>query len=1546
MVVRVGQRVRVSHLGGAAGTVRYVGGVHYAKGEDWVGVELEEPLGKNDGSVKGKSYFACPDKHGVFAKLSSVVAEAEEEEEAAESAGPADARVEAPLGVEAEGLSAADLKRRGNEFFAKNDHVNAIKWYSEALRVDPDNHILYGNRAAAFLGLQDAERALDDASNAVRLNGDWWKGHARQGKALQMMQEFEEAAMCFESAADLATDPHHQHELLQLKAACISALSQSMQLTDDGLDVDQDGFPEWLNELPPEMRQQVMENPQLLAQLEAEMSQMEGAQAQPFGGGAAPPEPGGPSKQRLQKPVVKLIPLHEAVKAGQQDKVRELVYAGADINALDIHGRSALAWACQQGDLDVAQLLIENGARVDAADLQGAADDDQDDDEEDRAIPLFFAVKSGKPGMVDLLLNHGADAKAMEPILGHNVLHQAVKNLDLAMVKHIMAKCGGDLANLEDLRGLSALALACTVSMDDKDRIEMVSAMLELGAQVTAGPFFVTLRKPSGQSKDDLLECLQKADPSATIDRDPPLRTAGGVTVVHLAAKIGDADEALRLLDSFAAVGPLRKSVDDKDSASGLSALGYVCKLNKGNSKILRALITKFGADPNLAQDDQGNTCLHLVGDQSNEPAWNTLLELGADQAVHARQQALEEEKAAHDRRHLEASEHKLEEAAEQKQHVLDAKMHDVAGDHAEHVAARQAEISAKTQAQHEAHLAQLKEKLAAAEKAKAQALERKMASSGTIDHSEAVRLRQEELHKAEEVKAEQHRQALEAQLRHAEEAHQLFLANRKEQDGKVGKRGQNTNAMGKKDVGDAAGVAFLCLCSDGDAAGLRRAVASARGRGELARLLETTDRSHNSPLHVCCLRGDLACVKVLVEDAGDDVNRRSKGVSSSGATPMHATAISGHVGVMRYLLAHGADPHRRANDNSQPVHLACAMDRADIVELLILQADVNPFEGMAQMDSATSLTAFHTAAGFGSAATVKTILKTMEAKKAKRADGDGGSQARRDAVEHADGLRGVTLAAFMFVAMAVTLVSDVGMVPHRERDRAEVLRILIDFIPEEKLREIFATRETEYPQLKGYVKVFKKASGDAGDTLLHIAARCGRGLCVQVLLRAGADITQRNSAGLTAVDVAMPLLQHPDDTAGLLAVRSLIAEWERRRIDADESMATLLNADGNSRASAGAAPSDASGITGASSSGGKKKKKRKKNRSKRKKNSNAGRGGAAASNGTSGVSVTSRSSPASENTKEESGDDDDDDNDNDGNAEENIAALLPTSTAQDDARSQPTKQPVVGATHKASIEEAEGEDWAKAEGGRVKFRESEPAADGERNLMRAMLDQTLKDSIQNKAVPQVTREQEKDVRVDLPCPAEKSLVTTPEMPSATVVDLAHGEDDVDEAPREATGLVNLDAVMKQVAWQGEWQPAWQTSGAESAPPPAFTSADAESVTSPTAFLDEMFSSATNPHTAPASLPAATVFHAQPDKHFEAHFPEATALGLTVHNLMGHHLRELSAGQLDMLREVHVKLLKQLVDAQINCALDRGKEIAQEEQRRRETYYSFDRQFF
>ncbi|OTA65089.1 CAP-Gly domain-containing protein [Hypoxylon sp. EC38] len=67
--IAVGQTILLSD--GRNGVVRYVGQAHFAPGE-WVGVELEDDSGKNDGAVQGERYFDCEPGRGMFVRPATV----------------------------------------------------------------------------------------------------------------------------------------------------------------------------------------------------------------------------------------------------------------------------------------------------------------------------------------------------------------------------------------------------------------------------------------------------------------------------------------------------------------------------------------------------------------------------------------------------------------------------------------------------------------------------------------------------------------------------------------------------------------------------------------------------------------------------------------------------------------------------------------------------------------------------------------------------------------------------------------------------------------------------------------------------------------------------------------------------------------------------------------------------------------------------------------------------------------------------------------------------------------------------------------------------------------------------------------------------------------------------------------------------------------------------------------------------------------------------------------------------------------------------------
>ncbi|KAI8566301.1 hypothetical protein RHMOL_Rhmol02G0029800 [Rhododendron molle] len=92
------------------------------------------------------------------------------------------------------------INTQGNEFFKSGNYLKAAALYTQAIKLDPSNHTLYSNRAAAFLHLVKLNKALADAETAITLNPVWEKGYFRKGCVLEAMERYDDALAAFQIA--------------------------------------------------------------------------------------------------------------------------------------------------------------------------------------------------------------------------------------------------------------------------------------------------------------------------------------------------------------------------------------------------------------------------------------------------------------------------------------------------------------------------------------------------------------------------------------------------------------------------------------------------------------------------------------------------------------------------------------------------------------------------------------------------------------------------------------------------------------------------------------------------------------------------------------------------------------------------------------------------------------------------------------------------------------------------------------------------------------------------------------------------------------------------------------------------------------------------------------------------------------------------------------------------------------------------------------------------------------------------------------------------
>ena len=63
---------RIQYTDGRQGVVRFIGTTHFSSGL-WMGIELDDESGKNDGTVAGQRYFDCSPGRGIFVRPGTVI---------------------------------------------------------------------------------------------------------------------------------------------------------------------------------------------------------------------------------------------------------------------------------------------------------------------------------------------------------------------------------------------------------------------------------------------------------------------------------------------------------------------------------------------------------------------------------------------------------------------------------------------------------------------------------------------------------------------------------------------------------------------------------------------------------------------------------------------------------------------------------------------------------------------------------------------------------------------------------------------------------------------------------------------------------------------------------------------------------------------------------------------------------------------------------------------------------------------------------------------------------------------------------------------------------------------------------------------------------------------------------------------------------------------------------------------------------------------------------------------------------------------------------
>ena len=289
-------------------------------------------------------------------------------------------------------------------------------------------------------------------------------------------------------------------------------------------------------------------------------------------------------------------PLADAAKRADLATVQTLLQQGADVDAPQGDGSTALHWASYWDNREIAALLIRAGTDVDATNDLGVT-------------PLWAACENGSSAMVSILLEAGGDPDVALPF-GETPLMTAARSGNADVVGQLLASGAEVDAATEAGAYGEQTALMWAVAQQHP---AVVEALLAHGADVHArSTVFTETVKTIPTYANYGLQCMPRDECYITEVE------SGGFTPLLFAARVGDLVSARLLLAAGADV--------NETAPDGASVLAVAALSGHG---ALGAFLLDQRADPNAAEG--GYAPLHAAILQRDRTLAEALLSAGAD---------------------------------------------------------------------------------------------------------------------------------------------------------------------------------------------------------------------------------------------------------------------------------------------------------------------------------------------------------------------------------------------------------------------------------------------------------------------------------------------------------------------------------------------------------------------------------------------------------------------------------------------------------------------------------------------------------------------------------------------------------------------------------------------------------------------------------------------------------------------------------------------------------------------------------------------------